>query len=144
MGGAQPLAGKLAGASTLVVEIDQARIDRRIATGYCDRSTDDLEEAIRLWQAARDQRRPLALALRANAAAVMPAIAERGIIPDIVTDQTFPDPLKGYVPAELSLEEARAMRKSYPEKLIALARRGDRPTIAEKFIEELMGPTDPG
>jgi len=99
------------------------RIDRRIGTGYCDRSTDNLEEAIRLWQAARDHHRPLALALRANAAAVMPAIAERGIVPDIVTDQTFPDPLKGYVPAELSLEEARDMRKSDPEKLIALARR---------------------
>ena len=123
MGGAQPLAGKLAGASTLVVEVDQVRIDRRIGTGYCDRSTDNLEEAIRLWQAARDHHRPLALALRANAAAVMPAIAERGIVPDIVTDQTFPDPLKGYVPAELSLEEARDMRKSDPEKLIALARR---------------------
>jgi urocanate hydratase len=123
MGGAQPLAGKLAGASTLVVEVDQARIDRRIASGYCDHSTDNLEEAIRLWQAARDQRRPLALALRANAAAVLPAIAERGIVPDIVTDQTFPDPLKGYVPVELSLEEAHVMRKSDPEKLIALARR---------------------
>jgi urocanate hydratase len=123
MGGAQPLAGKLAGASTLVVEVDQARIDRRIASGYCDHSADNLEEAIRLWQAARDQRRPLALALRANAAAVLPAIAERGIVPDIVTDQTFPDPLKGYVPLELSLEEAHAMRKRDPEKLIGLARR---------------------
>jgi urocanate hydratase len=123
MGGAQPLAGKLAGASTLVIEVDQARIDRRIASGYCDHSTDNLEEAIRLWQAARDQRRPLALALRANAAAVLPAIAERGIVPDIVTDQTFPDPLKGYVPVELSLEEAHAMRKRDPEKLMALARR---------------------
>jgi len=123
MGGAQPLAGKLAGASTLVVEVDQARIDRRIASGYCDRFTDNLEEAIMLWQAARDQRRPLALAVRANAAAVLPAIAARGIVPDIVTDQTFPDPLKGYVPVELSLEEAHAMRKSDPEKLIELARR---------------------
>jgi len=123
MGGAQPLAGKLSGASTLVVEVDQARIDRRIASGYCDRFTDNLEEAIMLWQAARDQRRPLALAVRANAAAVLPAIAGRGIVPDIVTDQTFPDPLKGYVPVELSLEEAHAMRKSDPEKLIELARR---------------------
>jgi len=123
MGGAQPLAGKLAGASTLVVEVDQARIDRRIASGYCDRFTDNLEEAIMLWQAARDQRRPLALAVRANAAAVLPAIAARGIVPDIVTDQTFPNPLKGYVPVELSLEEAHAMRKSDPEKLIELARR---------------------
>jgi urocanate hydratase len=122
MGGAQPLAGKLAGASTLVVEVDQARIDRRIASGYCDASTDNLDEAIRLWLAARDERRPLALALCGNAAAVLPAIAARGILPDIVTDQTFPDPLKGYVPTELSLDEARAMRKAEPEKLIALAR----------------------
>jgi urocanate hydratase len=122
MGGAQPLAGKLAGASALVVEVDQKRIDRRIASGYCDRSTHNLEEAIRLWQAARNQRQPLALALRANAAAVLPAIAERGIVPDIVTDQTFPDPLNGYVPAGRSLEEVRAMRQSDPEKLIALAR----------------------
>jgi len=123
MGGAQPLAGKLAGASTLVVEVDQAHIDRRIASGYCDHSTDNLEEAIGLWQAARDQRRPLALAVLANAAAVLPAVVAHGIVPDIVTDQTFPDPLKGYVPVELSLEEAHAMRKSDPEKLIELARR---------------------
>ena len=74
-------AGKLAGASTMVVEVDRARIDRRIASGYCDHSTDNLEEAIRLWQAARAQRRPLALALRANAAAVVPEIAERGDTP---------------------------------------------------------------
>jgi urocanate hydratase len=149
MGGAQPLAGKLAGASTLVVEVDQARIDRRIASGYCDHSTDNLEEAIGLWQAARDQRRPLALSLRANAAAVLPAIAERGIVPDIVTDQTFPDPLKGYVPAQLSLEEANTMRQSDPEKLIALARRSiaahvramlgflDRGSIAFEYGNEL-------
>src|SRR6266436_1910459 len=123
MSGAQPLAGKLAGASTLVVEVDQARIDRRIESGYCDRSTDNLDEAIALWQAARDERRPLALALRGNASTVLPMVAERGIVPDIVTDQTFPDPLKGYVPADLSLDEARAMRKSDPEKLIELARR---------------------
>jgi urocanate hydratase len=149
MGGAQPLAGKLAGASTLVVEVDQARIDRRIASGYCDHSTDSLEEAIGLWQAARDQHRPLALVVRANAAAVLPAIAKRGIVPDIVTDQTFPDPLKGYVPAELSLEEAHAMRKSDPQQLIALARRSiaahvramldflDRGSIAFEYGNEL-------
>jgi urocanate hydratase len=123
MSGAQPLAGKLAGAATLVVEVDQARIDRRIASGYCDASTDDLEDALKRWTAARDAREALALALRANAADVLPALLERGIVPDIVTDQTFPDPLKGYVPAELSLEETRALRKDDPESLIALARR---------------------
>jgi urocanate hydratase len=122
MSGAQPLAGKLAGASTLVIEVDRARIERRIATGYCDAVTDNLDDAIAQWQAARDARRPMALALCANSATVLPELARRGIVPDIVTDQTFPDPLKGYVPAELSLEQARAMRKDDPERLMALAR----------------------
>jgi urocanate hydratase len=123
MSGAQPLAGNLAEASTLAVEVDEAHIDRRIATGYCDRKTADLDEALRLWIEARDKREPLALALLGNAAAVLPEIERRGITPDIVTDQTFPDPLKGYVPVELSVDEARALRKSDPERLIALARR---------------------
>jgi len=123
MSGAQPLAGKLAGASTLVIEVDQARIDRRIASGYCDLSTDNLDDAILQWRSARDERRSLALALCANAAVVLPELLRRGVLPDIVTDQTFPDSLKGYVPAELSLEEARAMRASDPERLIGLARR---------------------
>jgi urocanate hydratase len=122
MSGAQPLAGKLAGASTLVIEVDEARIDRRIASGYCDAKTFDLDEAVARWQAARDQRLPLALALCANAAVVLPELMRRGIVPDIVTDQTFPDPLKGYVPAELTLEQAREMRQSDPSKLMALAR----------------------
>ena len=122
MSGAQPLAGKLAGAATLVIEVDQARIDRRIASGYCDASTDNLDEAIAKWQAARDARQPLALALCANSAVVLPELLKRGIIPDVVTDQTFPDPLKGYIPAELTLEHAREMRTSDPQKLMALAR----------------------
>jgi len=122
MSGAQPLAGKLAGATTLVIEVDQARIDRRIGSGYCDASTGDLDEAIARWQAARDARQPLALALCANAAVVLPELARRGIVPDVVTDQTFPDPLKGYVPAELTLEQARAMRQNDPDRLMALAR----------------------
>ncbi|MDB5654730.1 MAG: urocanate hydratase [Tardiphaga sp.] len=123
MSGAQPLAGKLAGASTLVIEVDQARIDRRIASGYCDVTTDNLDDAIAQWMAARDEKRPLALALCANSAVVLPELACRGITPDIVTDQTFPDSLKGYVPAELSLELARAMRLSDPAQLIGLAKR---------------------
>lgn len=122
MSGAQPLAGKLAGAATLVIEVDQARIDRRIASGYCDAATSDFDEAIALWLKARDERRPLALALCANAAQVLPAIAAAGIVPDIVTDQTFPDPLKGYIPVGISLAQAREMRKSDPEQLMQLAR----------------------
>jgi urocanate hydratase len=122
MSGAQPLAGKLAGASTLVIEIDPARIDRRIATGYCDLRTDSIDEAIATWLGARNARQPLALALCANAADVLPAILARGIVPDIVTDQTFPDPVRGYVPSDLTLEETRAMRKSDPGRLAGLAR----------------------
>ena len=122
MSGAQPLAGKLAGASTLVIEVDRARIDRRIASGYCDAVTDNLDDAIAQWQAATRWAAPLALALCANAAVVLPELAKRGIVPDIVTDQTFADPLKGYVPAELSLEEARAMRSIDPKRLMELAR----------------------
>jgi urocanate hydratase len=139
MSGAQPLAGKLAGAATLVVEVDQARIDRRIASGYCDRSTADLDEAIALWLAARDGRRPLALALCANAAEVVPAIAARGILPDVVTDQTYPDPLNGYVPAGLSPGEARAMRQSEPDRLIALAR-----ASLAAHVEAMLGFLDRG
>jgi urocanate hydratase len=123
MSGAQPLAGKLAGASTLVVEVDQARIDRRIASGYCDATTSDLDEAIKLWFAARDAKKPLALALCANSAVVLPELVRRGIVPDIVTDQTYCDPLKGYVPVELTVEQAKAMRKDAPEKLMELARK---------------------
>lgn len=123
MSGAQPLAGKLAGASTLVIEVDQARIDRRIASGYCDATTDNLDDAIAQWMEARDEKRPLALALCANSAVVLPELARRGITPDIVTDQTFPDSLKGYVPAELTLEQARAMRTEDPAQLIALAKK---------------------
>jgi urocanate hydratase len=136
MSGAQPLAGKLAGASTLVIEVDQARIDRRIASGYCDATTGDLDEAIAHWQAARDAKQPLALALCANSAIVLPELVRRDIIPDIVTDQTFPDPLKGYVPAELTLEQARAMRQEDPARLMALARQ----SVAAHFraILELM------
>ena len=122
MSGAQPLAGKLAGASTLVIEVDRARIERRIASGYCDAMTDDLDDAIQQWQSARDRKQPMALALLANAAEVLPEIARRGIVPDIVTDQTYPDPLKGYVPAGLSVDNAREMRSSDPGRLVSLAR----------------------
>jgi len=103
-------------------EVLFARIDRRIATGYCDQRTDSIDEAIATWLEAREARRPLALALCANAADVLPAILARGIVPDIVTDQTFPDPVRGYVPSQLSLEETRAMRKSDPACVATLAR----------------------
>jgi urocanate hydratase len=113
--GAAAVAGKLAGASTLVVEIDQARIDRRIASGYCDASTDDLDEAIKRWTTARDAK-PAARLARACAPTRPCAVDVAGR--DLVRSspiETFPDPLKGYVPIELSLEGTRdAARRAGP------------------------------
>ena len=121
MSGAQPLAGKLAGASTL-----SSRWTRPASTvvSQLDIAT-KVDDRTRLSPVDRCARQTgaAALALCANAAAVLPEIARRGITPDIVTDQTFPDPLNGYIPVELSLDDARAMRKSDPERLIPLARR---------------------
>ena len=121
MSGAQPLAGKLAGASTLVVEVDEERIERRIATGYCDRKTADLNEALRLWIEARDKREPLALSLCGNAAAVLPEIERRGITPDIVTDQTFPEPLKA-----MSRSSFRSTKRALCERAIPSGRSHSR------------------
>src|SRR5258708_34961441 len=89
MSGAQPLAGKLAGASTLVIEVDPARIDRRIASGYCDATTSDLDDAIARWRAARDARHPLAPALWANAATVLPGFGPRCPVARIGTEHTL-------------------------------------------------------
>jgi len=115
MGGAQPLAGRMANASILCIEVDAERIERRLRSGYLDKCARDLDEALSLV----GEKRPLSVALCANAAEVYPAILARGVIPDIVTDQTSAhDLLYGYVPAGLSLEEVRAMRASEPQRLI--------------------------
>lgn len=123
MSGAQPLAGQMAGAATLVVEVDRARIERRIATGYLQEYTDDLEEALAKVAAAQKARKGISVAYLGNVADVLPELVRRGITPDIVTDQTYPDPLKGYVPSGYAVEEAKAAQKNAPEKLIADARR---------------------
>lgn len=112
MGGAQPLAGKLAGAAILVVEPSRARIERRIASGYCDRITEDLEEALRWVLDAKASRSALSVGLVGNAAVVHPLLLERGIIPDIVTDQVNTDPYRGYIPAGMTPEEAAALAQS--------------------------------
>jgi len=117
MSGAQPLAGKLAGAAILVVEADEGRIRRRIDTGYCERMTADLDEALAWLNEARDARIGCSVGLVGNIAAVLPILLERGIIPDVVTDQTMADPVNGYVPLGMTLEEVAALRKSAPEIL---------------------------
>jgi urocanate hydratase len=119
MGGAQPLAATMNGGACLCVEVDPARIARRLETRYVDRMTDDLDEALDWVLGARERGDPLSVGLVANCADVVPEIARRGIAPDLVTDQTSAhDALNGYVPQGLSLEEAADLRQSDPDEYI--------------------------
>ena len=112
MGGAQPLAATMNGAAILVVEVDPERIRRRIETRYCDRMTRDLDEATRWVRDAAAAEEALSVGLVGNCAEVLPELLARAVIPDIVTDQTSAhDPVDGYVPAGLSLEEAADLRE---------------------------------
>jgi len=119
MGGAQPLAVTMNGGVCLAVEVDEARIRRRLANGYCDEMVTDLEEALGLALAAKYEQKPLSIGLLGNCAEVLPAIAERGIVPDIVTDQTSAhDALHGYIPAKFTLKEAAALRTADPKEYV--------------------------
>jgi len=119
MGGAQPLAAMMNGGAMLCVEVDASRVQRRIETCYCDRMTGNLDEALAWVQGAADQGEALSVGLVGNCAEVLPKLVERGVTPDIVTDQTSAhDPLHGYVPTGLSLEEATALRRSDPEEYV--------------------------
>jgi urocanate hydratase len=116
MGGAQPLSVTMNGGVVLIVEADPERIARRVDTGYCDESTDDLDEALRRVEAARQAKTPLSVALLGNAAEVLPELLKRDVQVDVVTDQTSAhDALGGYIPAEITLEDALALRQSAPE-----------------------------
>ena len=111
MGGAQPLAGTMNGAAILVVEVDPERIRRRIETRYCDRMTDDLDEAVGWMLGAAGAGEALSVGLVGNCADVLPELVRRGITPDIVTDQTSAhDPVDGYVPCGFSIDEAAVLR----------------------------------
>lgn len=119
MGGAQPLAGVMAGAAILVVEADAARIDKRIAVGYLQHRADDLDSALALIEAARAKGEAISVGLHGNAAEIYPEIYRRGIVPDIVTDQTSAhDLIYGYIPKGFSIEMAKTWRKEKPEALI--------------------------
>lgn len=119
MGGAQPLAATMNGASILVVEVDPERIKRRLNTGYCDRMTDDMSEALAWTMDAARKKEAVSVGLVGNCAEVLPRMVAQGIVPDIVTDQTSAhDPLNGYVPAGLSLLEADSLRISDPEEYL--------------------------
>jgi urocanate hydratase len=122
MGGAQPLAATMQGAVMLAVEVDPSRIEKRLATGYCDRMTASLDEALEWIDAARAGKTALSVGLVGNAAEVLPELVARGVTPDVVTDQTSAhDMLNGYVPALMSLDEAAVLRASDPSAYIARA-----------------------
>jgi urocanate hydratase len=123
MGGSQPLAGRMAAAAILTVDIDPERARKRKEIGYLEVIAPDLDSALEMIAAAKAERRALSVGLVGNAADIYPEIAQRGIIPDVVTDQTAAhDLVYGYVPRTRSLEEARAMRKSAPEQLMEESR----------------------
>ena len=111
MGGAQPLAGTMAGAAILCVEVDPSRIERRLETRYLDEVADSLDDALARIRAAASERRALSVGLLGNAAEVIPELARRGEHFDLVTDQTAAhDPLTGYIPARLSRGSCGAAR----------------------------------
>ena len=122
MGGAQPLAATMQGAAVLVVEVDEARVDKRLETRYLDRKTSILDEALVWIDEARSQGRALSVGLVGNAADVLPALAARGVIPDVLTDQTSAhDMLNGYVPTGMPLSEALALREAVPVRYVQLS-----------------------
>jgi len=123
MGGAQPLAITMNDGVALVVEVQKSAIERRLRHKYLEKSTEDVDEAIQMVKDAKESGRSISIGLLANAAEVHPELVKRGVIPDVVTDQTSAhDPLNGYYPAGLSVKEADELRKSNPEEYLSRAK----------------------
>ncbi|MEE8505406.1 MAG: urocanate hydratase, partial [Kiloniellales bacterium] len=123
MGGAQPLAAAMAGATMLAVECRPSRIEKRLETGYLDQSTGDLDEALGMVQASCAQGRALSVGLIGNAAEVLPELIKRGVKPDLLTDQTSAhDPLNGYLPAGWTLDEWARKQESDPNAVVKAAK----------------------
>ena len=119
MGGAQPLAATMNGALFLGIEVDRTRIEKRLASGYCDMMASTLDEALRIIDEARNERRAVSVGLVGNCADVLPEMVKRGVVPDILTDQTSAhDALNGYVPNEMTLADALELRAENPDEYI--------------------------
>jgi urocanate hydratase len=119
MGGAQPLAATMAGAAFLGIDVDPERIKKRLKTGYCDFMVNTLDEALRILKNAVRKKEAVSVGLVGNCADIIPELAERGVVPDLLTDQTSAhDPLNGYVPSGMTLEQAVALRKSDPDSYL--------------------------
>ena len=124
MGGAQPLAATMNEGVMIAVEVDRRRIERRLETGYLDVMAEGLDEALARAREARGDGRALSIGLLGNAADVHPELVRRGVVPDLVTDQTSAhDPLNGYVPNRMSYEQALALRREDPSRYMVEARR---------------------
>ena len=122
MGGAQPLAATMNGAAILGIDVDESRIDKRLETGYCDRKTHSLDEALDWIRQATVKGTALSVGLVGNAAELLPELVRRRVTPDVLTDQTSAhDTLNGYVPAGLSLDEAQALRARDPKEYVRRA-----------------------
>jgi urocanate hydratase len=116
MGGAQPLAGTMNGAAILCVEVDPERIKRRERAGYCDVMVNSLDEALRILKNAVRSRKAASVGLVGNCADVVPELARRGVVPDLLTDQTSAhDPLNGYIPQGYTVEDAAELRRRDPD-----------------------------
>ncbi|MCL1078511.1 urocanate hydratase [Parashewanella spongiae] len=123
MGGAQPLAGTMAGFSVLACEVDETRIDFRLRTGYVDKKATSLDEALEMLEQAKAVGKAVSVGLLGNAADIFEALVERNITPDVVTDQTSAhDPLNGYLPQGWSLEQAASVRKTNEALVIQVAK----------------------
>ncbi len=119
MGGAQPLAATMAGAVFLGIDVDPTRIEKRLQSGYCDRMAHSLDEAMQLIDAARGKKEALSIGLVGNCADVLPEMVRRGIVPDILTDQTSAhDALNGYVPNGMTFAEALELRAAQPDEYV--------------------------
>jgi urocanate hydratase len=122
MGGAQPLAASFNGAASLTIEVDRKRIERRLKTRYLDMVSTDLDEALQIVMMAKEDKRALSVGLLGNTADILPEILKRGIIPDVVTDQTSAhDELNGYIPHGISYDDALKLRKKDPTRYKKMA-----------------------
>lgn len=123
MGGAQPLAVTMAGGVCIGIEVEETRIDRRIETRYTDVKTDSLDEAIRLAEEAKKEGKALSIGLLGNASEILPEMIARNFTPDVLTDQTSAhDPLNGYIPTNMSLQDAEVLRTNDPEEYVKLSK----------------------
>lgn len=135
MGGAQPLAATFAGAVSITVEIDESRIDKRIKDGYCDEKIYSLDDALEKVEKYKLEKKAWSIGLVGNTAEVLPEILKRGVIPDVVTDQTSAhDPLNGYYPEGMSKIDADLLRKTNPDKYLNITYQSIRKHV-ETMIE---------